>query len=45
MKKRIAMLTGHNHSDLEELCNEIYYLDNGSLVLFDEELKQKYFNK
>lgn len=44
-EKNTILLTGHNHTDLEELCDEIYYLNNGTLVLFDDELQKKYFKK
>jgi len=39
------LLTGHNHTDLEELCDEIYYLNEGTLVLFNEEFQNQYFKK
>ncbi len=42
---KTIILTGHNHTDLEELCEIIYYLDDGTLVLFDDELQKKYFKK
>lgn len=42
---KTILLTGHNHADLEELCDEIYYLNNGNLFFFDEESQRKYFNK
>lgn len=42
---KTILLTGHNHTDLEELCDEIYYLNDGSLVVFDEELQRKYFHR
>jgi ABC-2 type transport system ATP-binding protein len=44
-EKNTILLTGHNHTDLEELCDEIYYLNNGALVLFDEELQKQYFKR
>lgn len=44
-EKNTILLTGHNHTDLEELCDEIYNLKNGTLVLFDEELQKQYFKK
>lgn len=42
---KTVLLTGHNHTDLEELCDIIYYLNDGDLVLFDEGLQKKYFNR
>lgn len=44
-EKKTILLTGHNHTDLEELCDKIYYLNDGALVLFDEKLKEQYFRK
>lgn len=41
--QKTIVLTGHNHSDLEELCDVIYFLDQGQLTLFDETLKKQYF--
>lgn len=37
------ILTSHNHDDLEELCDTLYILIDGSLAIFTEEFSLNYF--
>ncbi|MDO4779352.1 MAG: ATP-binding cassette domain-containing protein [Tissierellia bacterium] len=41
---KTIMLTSHQHEYLEKICDEIYMILNKKIVLFDEELKRKYFS-
>ena len=41
---RTIMITSHNHNDIEELCSEIYIIDDGELLELTEEKKEIYFN-
>lgn len=40
---KTILLTSHNHSDIEEMCNQIYIVLNKKLQLFTNELKETYF--
>lgn len=43
-KGKTILLTGHTQSDIEELCNDIYIVDNKNLVPFTEDLREKYYS-
>ena len=34
---RTILLTSHNFEDIEQLCDNIYVIDNGNLKIIDEE--------
>lgn len=41
---KTLLLTSHNHSDIEEICDSIYVLLDGQLHKFTEELRRDYFS-
>lgn len=41
---RTLILTSHQHTYLERLCDRIYCIDEYNLVDFDEEMREKYFD-
>lgn len=41
---KTLILTSHQHGYLERICDEIYMILNKKIVLFDDELKKKYFS-
>lgn len=42
---RTIILTSHHFEDIEELCDEIYFISNGELSLLTEEVKEQYFKR
>lgn len=40
---KIILITSHNHQHLEELCDEIYLLEDKKLVELNDEAYEKYF--
>lgn len=42
--KKTLLLTSHQHEYLERICDEVYIILNRKLVLFDEKIKEAYFN-
>lgn len=44
-EKRTMLLTSHNYQDIEELCDIVYVIDDGTLEILTDELKEKYFNR
>ena len=42
---KTILLTGHNHSDLEELCDTLFMVYEKSIIKFDDEAKNKYFKR
>ncbi|KYH30546.1 putative ABC transporter ATP-binding protein YxlF [Clostridium tepidiprofundi DSM 19306] len=42
-KGNTILLTSHNHSDIEELCDEIYIIYNGKIEKLTDDIKKKYF--
>lgn len=42
---RTMVLTSHNYQDIEELCDLVYFIDEGDLKPLTDELKEKYFSR
>jgi ABC-2 type transport system ATP-binding protein len=42
---RTILLTSHHFEDIEELCDEVYFIADGELKLLTEELKSIYFKR
>lgn len=42
-EKKTLLLTSHQHTYLEKLCDIIYCIDERKLIVFDEQQKEKYF--
>ncbi|WP_036833868.1 ABC transporter ATP-binding protein [Pontibacillus litoralis] len=40
---KTILLTSHEHEYLEKLCNRMYMIDEGKVMPFTDEIKQKYF--
>ncbi|MEF9935095.1 MAG: ABC transporter ATP-binding protein [Clostridium sp.] len=40
---KTILITSHNHSDIEKLCDKIYLIDNKRVIPFTDELKNEYF--
>lgn len=40
---KTILLTSHQHEYLEHLCDTMYFIGNGTIVNFDDEMKKKYF--
>jgi ABC-2 type transport system ATP-binding protein len=40
---KTILLTSHQQSFLEKLCDTMYCIDEKQICLFNEELRQKYF--
>lgn len=40
---KTILLTSHQHSFLEKLCDRMYCIEQNQIYLFDEEFKKKYF--
>jgi len=43
IKGNTILLTSHNHSDIEELCDEIYIILNGKIEKLTNNIKNMYF--
>ncbi len=41
---KTVLLTSHQHQYLEKLCDKIYFICNGDIVPFTEEIKAQYFS-
>ncbi|MCD7918746.1 MAG: ABC transporter ATP-binding protein [Clostridiales bacterium] len=41
---KTILLTSHQHQYLEKLCDQIYFICNGDIVPFTEEIKAQYFS-
>ena len=41
---RTILLTSHQQEYLDKLCDKMYYIEKGKLVVFDEEKKKEYFS-
>ena len=42
---KTILLTSHNYDDIEQLCNDVYIIDNKKVVPVTEELISKYFKR
>jgi ABC-2 type transport system ATP-binding protein len=42
---KTILLTSHNYDDIEQLCDVVYIIDDGRVVLVTEELIDKYFSR
>ncbi len=40
---KTVLLTSHQHQYLEKLCDRIYFINEGKVVPFDDEVQAKYF--
>lgn len=43
-ENKTLLITSHQHEYLERICDEVYIILNRKLVLFDEKIKEYYFN-
>lgn len=42
-EEKTIILTAHNHRDIENLCDVVYFMDQGRLVPFTDEIRKVYF--
>lgn len=40
---KTIIMTSHQHEYLEKICDRLYIIDNQEIILFTEEIKEKYF--
>ncbi len=40
---KTVLFTSHQHEYLEKLCDDVYFIQNGKLTPFDDEIKARYF--
>ncbi|MCD8103875.1 MAG: hypothetical protein LUF35_02460 [Lachnospiraceae bacterium] len=41
---KTILLTSHQHQYLEKLCDKIYFICDGEIVPFTEEIREQYFS-
>lgn len=41
---KTILLTSHNHRDIEQVCDRVYFIDKGQVMPFTEEIKEDYFS-
>lgn len=41
---KTIVLTSHHQNDLDSFCDKLYFIDNQNLIVFTDELREKYFS-